>query len=55
MDQNQLEAFVLNNIVKILKYNPQIAKINMNFGGRLSHEFATIFKKISINVPNALT
>ena len=44
IDQNLLEVNLPNNIVKIPKNMMEIAKICMNFGGRLSHEFSFLAK-----------
>ena len=52
--QNQLDVLLLNNIFKIRKYMTEIAKKNMNFGGRLSHEFAIFGKNFCIDLLNAL-
>ena len=54
VDQIQLEMFVLDNIVKIRKNMTEIAKNSMNFGGRLSHEFAIFGKFFCMDLLNVV-
>ena len=49
VDQIQLEMFV-----KIRQKISEIAKNNMNFGGRLSHEFAIFGKNFCIDLLNVV-
>ena len=49
VDQIQLEMFV-----KIRKNMTEIAKNSMNFGGRLSHEFAIFGKFFCIDLLNVV-